>query len=136
MSALAPITLNDGQATPVAHTFNPVSRVGNFVTYRENGVGLPFDAERVITTDLKTTQNAHTVTLKVYVPYLEEISGQTPGGYVAAPKLAYFEQSVHVFNVPRRGSELERKDILAFAEGLLSEPQIVELITKLTAQLS
>lgn len=102
MSAIANITVFDGQSTPVSHTFvaESVSRAGNDViaTYKEATAGVPDYAQGRIT--LKRTKLGSGVTrssVRVELPVMESVSGVNAAGYTAAPKVAYVD-AVEVIN--------------------------------------
>lgn len=95
MSAIANITVFDGQATPVSHTFiaESVSREGKNIvtaTYKEATAGVPDYAQGRLT--LKRTRLPSGVmrsSVRVDLPVMESVSGQNTAGYTAAPKVAY-----------------------------------------------
>lgn len=102
MSAIANITVFDGQSTPVSHTFvaESVSRAGNDViaTYKEAIAGVPDYAQGRIT--LKRSKLGSGVTrssVRVEFPVMESVSGVNAAGYTAAPKVAYVD-AVEVIN--------------------------------------
>lgn len=96
MSAIANITVFDGQATPVSHTFvaESVSRDKNTVTatYKEAVLGVPDYAQGRIT--VKRTNLGSGVkrtSVRVEMPVMESVSGVNAAGYTAAPKVAYVD---------------------------------------------
>lgn len=96
MSAIANITVFDGQATPVSHTFvaESVSRDKNTVTatYKEAVIGVPDYAQGRIT--VKRTNLGSGVkrtSVRVEMPVMESVSGVNAAGYTAAPKVAYVD---------------------------------------------
>lgn len=131
MAAIAPITVNDGQATPVAHTFNPVST--NPPTYRENGnSAVPIVGEAEVLVSLKQGSGAvkkAVVTLRV--PVLETQAGSSYAGYTAPPKVAYYMQASLELFLPVRSTGAQRKDLRVLAANLLSNAQVIALVDQL-----
>lgn len=131
MAAIAPITINDGKATPVAHVFNPIQ--SSPPTYHENGnAAVPIVGENEILISLKkgngTIQKA-VVTLRV--PVLEVQSGSSYAGYEAPPKVAYYMQANIEFFLPNRSTPAQRKDLRVLAANLLANAQVVSLVDSL-----
>lgn len=132
MAAIAPITINDGKATPVAHIFNPIQTVPP--TYHENGLATtPVIGENEITLVLKRGNgaiNKAVVTLRV--PVLEiQPAGSSVGGYEAPPKVAYYLQANIEMFLPNRSSGAQRKDLRVLAANLLANAQVVALVESL-----
>lgn len=133
MAAIAAITINDGQATPVAHTFNPIET--NPPLFRENGSSsVPAEGQNDITMVLRPAQggsglNKATITLRV--PVLETVSGSTVGGYAPAPQLAYFMQAKVELLLPARSTGEQRKDVRVLLANLLANSQVVSLVENL-----
>lgn len=100
MSAIANIIAFDGAATPVSHTFLPVSvtRDKNKITseYRESNASLPTMAQpRVIITLESLKSGTVKCETRTVVPVMEAVNAQNAQGYTAAPKVA-FEDTVVV----------------------------------------
>lgn len=131
MSAIAPITINDGKATPVAHTFNPIATVPP--TYHENGdADVPVIGENEILISLKkgngTIQKA---VLTLRVPVLEVQSGSSYAGYEAPPKVAYYLQANVEFFLPNRSTPAQRKDLRVLTANLLANAQVIAAVEAL-----
>jgi hypothetical protein len=133
MAAIAPITINDGKATPVAHVFNPIQTVPP--TFHENGnTSVPVIGENEILISLKKSGGAiqkAVVTLRV--PVLEVQSGSSYSGYEAPPKVAYYMQANIEFNLPNRSTAAQRKDLRVLAANLLANAQVISLVDTLEA---
>jgi len=117
MTAIAALTLADGQATPVNHTFSPVNiDMAGIAKWadRSGGIALGYP---VVTLNLrqpsKTNRN-YKLTAKVVTPVLEVTSPSTATGIQPAPTLAYNI----IFNVdavlPERSTLAQRNDALAY----------------------
>lgn len=95
MSSQANITVFDGAATPVSHTFIPLGtgvdeKLGTLAKWRESLASVPLAANARITTIDKALKNGITrYEIRVEVPVMESVSGQNAAGYTAAPKVAY-----------------------------------------------
>jgi hypothetical protein len=94
MSAIAAITVFDGAASPVSHTFTPISvtRVNGKVIaeYREALVSVPAYAQPRITLTLERLKSGvYRSEMRTVVPVMEAILNQNAAGYTAAPKVAY-----------------------------------------------
>lgn len=142
MPALANITINDGQATPVAHTFNPSGPDKNGVNYfydRSGGIAIGFPA---ISIDLReplpakpngvsSLERVYRATVKVIMPVLEVTSASTGTGIQPAPTKAYDLVFKGEFLLPERATQANRKDILAFAKNILANANITSLVQDL-----
>lgn len=132
MAAIAPITIDDGQATPVAHTYNPIS--SDPAHFRENGdSSVPAVGEPEVWLSLKrSTQgsaiNRAKITLRI--PSLE-VPGTAASGYEAAPAVAYFQQASVEFLLPERTTGDQRKNLRVLLTNLLSNAQITALVDSL-----
>jgi hypothetical protein len=131
MAAIAPIVINDGKATPVAHTFQPVAT--NPPNYRENGnAAVPIVGESESLLNLKrgsgSVQKA-VVTLRV--PVLETQSGSASSGYEAPPKVAYYLQANIELFLHDRTTGDQRKDLRVLASNLLKDAQVLAMVDKL-----
>lgn len=133
MAAIAAITIADGQATPVNHTFNPVSTTP--ATYRENGsatVPVIGQSNLVVDTSLNASQTGISKTKVVLViPVLETASGSTVGGYTPAPTVAYYLTAKLEFLMPSRSTAAQRKDLRVLLRNLLVDNQLVSAIDNL-----
>lgn len=128
MTAFADITINDGKATPVAHTFK-VKLNDNMVSLwedRVNGVPLGYALVRLTTKD---TASVRKINVAITVPTLEAVSGANPAGFTPAPRVAYTHRFNGEFIMPQRGSTAERVDLLAYAKNFLALSLSTAVIT-------
>lgn len=132
MSAIAPIAIQDGQATPVTHTFNPVASDPDAI-YREAIAGLSLIGQGSINLRFLTSSNAQLqkVRIELVIPSLEVASGQNSQGYTAAPKKAYDEKITMDFFLPSRGTSTSRKNLRVLTANLLANTQVVDAIDNL-----
>lgn len=141
MPALASITINDGQATPVAHTFNPVGPDKNGVQFyhdQSGGIAIGFPS---ISLDLKVPGQAipgqsskasrvYRASFKMILPILE-VTTSSATGIEPAPTKAYDLTVKGEFILPERSTLDNRKDILAYARNLLATTVISALVHNL-----
>lgn len=132
MSAISAIVINDGQTTPVAHTFNPVQSNPNAL-YRENQAGLALIGQPWITCVVKpdSGNGLNKVVITLDLPALETVTGQNASGYTAAPKVAYENKFVGTFFLPSRGTSAQRKDLRVLLANLLANSQVVAVLENL-----
>jgi|SwirhirootsSR1_FD_contig_21_3505039_length_1336_multi_4_in_0_out_0_2 hypothetical protein len=108
MAAIAPITINDGQATPVAVTFNPENQTPGAFTFvdRTSGVAIGF---RRISISNKFAQGGALVNrakFAVEYPVTSTVNGITSQAYV-------LRANVDVI-LPVASTDAERKNLFAF----------------------
>lgn len=129
MTAIAALTLNDGAATPVAHTFSPVNidqvGVARWAD-RSGGIALGFPVISFsLRSPTKTSRN-YKLTAKVVTPVLEVTSPSTSTGIQPAPTKAYDI----IFNVdatlPERSTLQQRKDAYAFLKNFLGNATVMQ----------
>lgn len=131
MSAIAPIAINDGQGTPVTHTYNPIQAVDP-ATYSRNGdTAVPVVGQEGVMLSLKMGANAseaiNRARITLRIPVLETPDGGSSSGYVAPPKVAYFLQATVDLFLPNRSTAAQRKDLRVLLSNLLLNSQVVSL---------
>lgn len=94
MSNIANIVAFDGAATPVSHTFTPISvtREGTKVTaeWRETGLAVPVMAQpRVVMSLERLKSGNYKAAQRTTVPVMEAVGSQNAAGYTAQPKVAF-----------------------------------------------
>lgn len=129
MPAIAALTLADGQATPVNHTFSPVNiDAGGVARWadRSGGISIGFPT---LTAALKNPSakgsRSYRYTLKVTVPTLEVTAPSTATGIQPAPVVAYNHLCNIEFVLPERGTLAQRNDILAYVKNVLANAVFV-----------
>jgi hypothetical protein len=142
MPALAAITINDGAATPVAHTFNPSGPDKNGVNYfydRSGGIAVGFPSVSIDLREPRPVQaggaslasRLYRATVKVVYPVLEVTSPTTGTGIQPAPTKSYDMTVRMEFLLPERSTLQNRKDILAFAKNILANANVTSLVQDL-----
>ncbi len=128
MAAIAPIVINDGKATPVAHTLNPVSSVPNPL-WRDSVGGLSQNGQ-VYTSVTRTSSGKELDKVRIILgaPAMEVASGANAQGYTAAPKVAYEVKADLTIFLPSRALPAQNKDLRVMLANLLQNSQIVDVI--------
>lgn len=123
MSAIASMTINDGQAVPVSHTFAPVNiDAAGLAKWadRSGGIALGFPVISELVRIPNKDSRSYKVTAKVVVPTLEVTSPSTATGIQPAPTLAYNLIGTIEFVLPERSSLAERKNLNAYMKNFLA----------------
>jgi hypothetical protein len=139
MPQIADIVINDGAATPVAHTFKPIGKDANGVFWWEQSTPAPVNklgAKRIgykQTREL-SAQNQLTAVSKasymLFLPTLETL-GNNSAGITPPATVAYREIARMEFTLAERSVEQERKDTRILLGGLLGIAMSVANIDKL-----
>lgn len=133
MAQIASITINDGQATPVAHVFNPVQSVPP--TFRRNGVSgqSVIAQERLLIKTLlaNTVKGVNKVQIEMVVPVVEVPAGGAATGYVAPPAIAHELRVKMEFYFHQRSEKVGRKDLRVMAANLLQNALVASAIDDL-----
>lgn len=127
MSAFAPITLADGAATPVNHTFSPVNIDAAGVAKladRSGGISVGFPVITLSVRNPSSTSKNYRVTAKVVVPTLEVTSPSTGTGIQPAPTKAYDLFATLEFVLPERSTLLERQHLYAYVKNFLANANV------------
>lgn len=122
MAAVGNIVINDGQGTPVAHTFSPSVVTTDVVTYHDRSGGIVLGYPELSLGQKMPSNGTGSIkqTLKVSVPTLETVTGSTGEGFVPKPTLAYKERAfVEVYHDPRSSLQ-ERKNLNAYLKNALA----------------
>lgn len=131
MSAIASMTINDGAATPVAHTFAPITIDALGVAKwadRVGGIALGFPViSELVRVPTKDSRN-YRVTAKVVLPVLEVTSPSTATGIQPAPTLAYNLIGTVEMVLPERSSLAERKNLSAFLKNFLANANFTNAV--------
>lgn len=134
MPQMASITINDGQATPVAHTFDPSGLDRNGVSLyhdRSGGVPLGFPKVSLNLSGGNGQTSMYRVKANIDVPVLKQVSGSTPAGYSPGPSIDYVVRGHMEFVIPSQSSAADRADILAYAKDLLAAAVVTSMVENL-----
>lgn len=124
MPAITTLTLNDGQASPVAHNFVPVTTTGGSAVW----------ADRIATGSafwLRLTNDVivpSTKKLGAEKPIVNRWAINLPVGITAngATELDHFNTVSVNFYFSPRSSDAERKDAVAYAKNLLANATVFD----------
>lgn len=139
MSAATDIVINDGAATPVAHTLTPIGKDDKGVLWFEQTTPAPINplgAKRIGIRQTRVLDPKGQLTGKskfivtVYVPTLE-VLGSAASGITPPPTVAYVEESRCEFTMPERSMPQERKDVRVLTANLLQNTQVIAAIDNL-----
>lgn len=114
MAAIAPITINDGQATPVAVTFNPENQTPGAVSFVDRASGISAGFRR-LTVGNKFAGSSSAVNRAKYsieYPVMTTVNGVTSVAYTLRATVDVIEPSV--------STDAERKNLYAFLVNGLS----------------
>jgi len=130
MPAFAAITINDGAATPVAHTFSPNKLIGPAGDFedRSGGIKSGYPVIKITANDPKPGSTISKVDVEITVPTLETATGSTSGGFAPVPTKAYDCRFVGTFFLPVRSSLQNRKDLRAYVKNLLTHSLITDVV--------
>lgn len=136
MAAFAPIVINDGATTPVAHTFSPVnidvSGVAKFAD-RVTGISIGFPVLTLLVKNPSKTSRNYRVSGKVVVPTLEVTAPSTATGIQPAPTKAYDLLGTFEFVLPERSTKAERDNLLAYVKNFLANSNVTNAVGTLEA---
>lgn len=138
MPARANITVNDGQATPVAHTFNPSEDNGVDLFEDKSGgiaIGYPQISVRfrrpapALNGQMSSANSrVYRIQLNFSWPVLEVTSASTGTGIQPAPTVAYVLRSNQEWIIPERSTLANRKDLRAIVYNTLNNADIKKVL--------
>lgn len=130
MPAFSPLTINDGQATPIAHTFAQKTLIGTEATFvdRVSGITVAYPQITVNSMPPTKTSKLTKIRMKIAMPVMEVVTASTYNGITPAPTKAYDLTFDCMFFLPERCTLAQRKDILAYARNLLSNAFTATLV--------
>lgn len=117
MAVFANIVLNDGAATPVAHTFAVKSNDNSVTTFEDRVGGVPIGYGKLIFRTSETSEQ-RTVKVDIVVPVLEAVSGANAAGFTPPAKVAYQNIGKLEFRTSLRSTLQQRKDLVAYVKNV------------------
>lgn len=127
MPAIGTITINDGQSTPVAHSFDPVTTNGESSSLADRSGGVPMGYPLILARQKSPNGGAqnYRMSFSVVVPVVEAdaVTGQN--------KVTRTTRFNGEFVLPEGSSLSERKDILAYAKNLLGDSAVQAVVHNL-----
>lgn len=139
MASQANLTINDGQATPVAHTFYTNgagwsdSLQGLLASWvdRSPAAAVGYWKVSISFKEPNKQRKNYIVVAKSEVPVLEVTSNSTVSGIAPAPTVSYNPICKTEFSIPERSSLASRKDMLAIHRNLLANAVMTSAVQDL-----
>lgn len=134
MSSIANIVINDGAATPVAHTYAPVGFPAQDQAKWEDrsaGVIEGFSSLRMTTRRASSNNSGQRVSIQLDLPVLAQTSPSTSTGIQPNPTRAYTLIASAEFVLPKGSTMQNRKDLLALLKNALANAVVTEAVQDL-----
>lgn len=114
MPAIAALSINDGQATPAAHTFAVQGTTGLKATWLEKSAGVSAGYLRLTDEyrEAKSSTGAHSRLLGLEFPTMATVNGVNTRVRVSSAQVR--------FNFAQDATDQEKKDIVAYVTNFLS----------------
>lgn len=114
MPAIATLTLNDGQATPAAHTFAVQGTTGLKATWLEKSAGVASGYIKLTDEyrEAKSSDGANSRIIGIEFPTVATVNGVTS-------RVRLSSASVRI-NYAQNATDQERKDLIAYLIGILN----------------
>lgn len=143
MPAFADITINDGQGTPVSHTFNPTENKAGVAIHHDRSGGIAIGYYKLgvslrmpvaSSNGQVSDPNTRVVRSKISIdlPVLETLASGA-SGYTPPPTVAYVCRTVAEFIFPERSTLANRKDVRALLYNALNHANVKKVIEDLEA---
>jgi hypothetical protein len=127
MPAIGNLTINDGQSTPVAHTFGVVNTTGSESRWADRSGGVPAGFILVNSRQKDPSNGARNYRMQFEVVLPTVATDPTTGkDYISRTARCNVE-----FVLPESSVLQERKDILAYARNLLADPVTTSVVENL-----
>lgn len=118
MPAIAALTINDGAATPIAHTFSPVATNGSKAEWADRSPGIPAGYLTLSDEVRKPTGpgTAHRKIVGLNAPVTATVDGSL--------KVVRNSSAQVILNFAQDSTVQERKDLLAYVSGYLGNADV------------
>lgn len=143
MGALANLSAENGEATPVAYTFTPLGPDAKGVQWFEQITPTPVNGQAAVRVSayirraVKQGPSRQQLTgiarieLAIWMPTMETLASND-AGITPPPTVAYEQHARITYLLPERGTLQERKNLRALASTLISNNTLIkDLIEKL-----
>lgn len=143
MGALTNLTANNGEATPVAHTFAPLGPDAKGVQWFEQITPAPINGQAAIRMSAyirravkqgpgrQQLSGVARIELAIWLPTMETLASND-AGITPPPTVAYEQHARITYLLPERGTVQERTNLRVLAFNLITNNQIVrDMIEKL-----
>lgn len=135
MPAIGNIVVNDGAASPVAHTFAPAGIDGITARYADRAVGIPVGYNTIDLSlrapSAKSLEPMYLATGRTKTPVLEVTSPSTASGIQPAPTVAYTLIAESKYWMPERSTLQNRKDLSALHKNFLANAAFTAVVENL-----
>lgn len=128
MATFADISLADGSATPVTHTFKTKTSSGRVAVWEDRVTGIPVGYSK-LSCETKDNDTVRRVKFSIAIPTLEAVAGANGQGFTPAATVAYVHRFNGEFLLPQRGVLQNRRDILAFVKNALANSVLAAIVT-------
>lgn len=134
MAAIANIVVNDGLATPVAHTFAPAKTQADFALLEDRASGIYIGYNKLTfaltrpSGDAKQANRNLKLSVKLETPKLETVSNNTYSGIAPAPTVSYRPTVEMSFVLPERCTLQDRKDLRVLIFNIMSNAAFVAAV--------
>lgn len=136
MAAITNIVINDGQPTPVGHTFAPAKTQSDHAVLEDRAAGiyigynkLTFSLKRPTGPSKDASRNLK-ISIKIETPKLETVSNNTYSGIAPAPTVSYRPVAELLVTLPERCTLQDRKDLQAFVKNVMANPFVTDAFEK------
>lgn len=119
MPAIAALTINDGQSTPVEHTFAPVTTDGSKAMWADRSPSIP-SGFRTISHEVLPPAGQRTVnkiTSGFMIPTVATVDG--------VDKVVRYSSAQVILNIHPDATLQERKDLRAYVVGFYGESDVI-----------
>lgn len=125
MPAIATLSVNDGQAAPVAHSFAPVSTDGARAKWADRSPSIPagFKVLSIEMAEPSGNRTVHKVTLGLTDPVVAAVDG--------ADTVVRYNSAQLVLNIHPDSTLQNRKDILAYVANLAANASVKTAVENL-----
>lgn len=137
MPAIANIVINDGQTTPVAHTFSPAKSTSDYSMYEDRVSGTYIGFGRFHLTmvrpkgESKVANRSIKVVVGIEIPVLETL-GNSDAGIIPPPTVAHKPMVKVEFTLPERATLQQRKDLRAYMMNALANAVLIDAVDNLS----
>ncbi len=136
MSAIANVVINDGQGTPVAHTFAPAKTQADWALLEDRTAGIYIGYNKLTFSltrpsgDSRSASRNLKLSVKIETPKLENVTNSTISGIAPAPTISYRPVVELIATFPERCSLQDRKDLQAYLKNALSNAFVTDAFEK------
>lgn len=141
MPQAANIVINDGAATPVAHTFVPIGPDKDGIWwYEEQGVASSAIGNNRLSVEVKSPpppsagtsskDRNYRIKFGLHTPVLEALSNNS-AGYTPSPTVAYTPRVFTEYVFSERSTKTERKNIRSMSYNLWFNGNIINIVDDL-----